>query len=318
MGRKRRKAQVPEGAWGGRLFELRQQAGYSEDDPASLELVPSDLASHGTPQGRDIDPWEAGPGEGEAAPIRHDVAAFSKRGVSASAKAADGETVKGGLKGLPAGERPRERLLRDGGGALTDAELLAVFLRVGCPGKTAVQMAQEILDEHGGLGGMAWSDSRRLRRHGLGSAKAATVLAGIELSRRLVRVQMPQQDPLDSPGTVSSYLLLRFGRLDQEVMGALYVDARNQLLGETEIFRGTMTSASAEPRAILREAILCGAAGVIVFHTHPGGDPAPSLHDYEFTKRMAKASDLLGVRLLDHLIVGAVGRWVSMRRRRPW
>ena len=226
--------------------------------------------------------------------------------------------AKGGLKRLPEGERPRERLLRDGGGALTDAELLAVLLRTGCPGKTAVEMAQEILDEHGGLAGLICSDIRRLRRHGLGPAKSATVLAGLEFARRLVRVQLPQQDLLDSPGAVSNYLVLRFGRLDQEVMGALFVDAKNQLLGETEIFRGTMTSASAEPRAILREAILCGASGVIVFHTHPSGDPAPSLHDLEFTKRMAKAGDVLGVRLLDHLIVGSVGRWVSMRRRRAW
>ncbi|MEM8997440.1 MAG: DNA repair protein RadC [Acidobacteriota bacterium] len=294
MARKRNKAQVPAGAWG-RLDELRDQAAKETTNDHGLELV-----------------------RGCVEPVELGAAATEPPGGADAAGPVNESDAKGGLKRLPAGERPRERLLKDGGGALTDAELVAVLLRIGYPGKTAVEMAQEILDEHGGLGGLVWSDSRRLRRYGLGQAKAATVLAGIELARRLVRVQLPQQDLLDNPGAVSSYLLIRFGRLDQEVMGALFVDAKNQLLGETEIFRGTMTSASAEPRTILREAILCGAAGVIIFHTHPGGDPAPSLHDLEFTKRMAKAGDLLGVRMLDHLIVGAVGHWVSMRRRRAW
>ncbi|MEM1181489.1 MAG: DNA repair protein RadC [Acidobacteriota bacterium] len=298
MARKRNKAQVPVGAWG-RVSELREARHRAEAEGHGLELLRGEASL--TPQAAESESFRAPAG-----------------GADPAVDPAVDPEEKGGLKRRPEGERPRERLLRDGGGALTDAELVGVLLRVGCQGKTAVEMGREILKEHGGLGGLACSDARRLRRPGVGPAKAATVLAGIELARRLVRTRLSQKDPLDDPGAVSSYLLLRFGRLDQEVMGALFVDARNQLLGETEIFRGTMTSSSAEPRTILREAILCGAAGVIVFHTHPGGDPAPSLHDFEFTKRMAKASDVLGVRMLDHLIVGAVGQWVSMRRRRAW
>ncbi|MEO1086659.1 MAG: UPF0758 domain-containing protein [Acidobacteriota bacterium] len=191
MARKRNKAPVPAGAWG-RLEELRDRAAQATANDHGLELV----------RGQ-VEPVELGAPEPSAPPGGEDAVVQEE------------SDAKGGLKRLPAGERPRERLLKDGGAALTDAELVAVLLRVGCRGKTAVEMAQEILDEHGGLGGLVWSDSRRLRRHGLGQAKAATVLAGIELARRLVRVQLPQQDLLDNPGAVSSYLLIRFGRLDQ-------------------------------------------------------------------------------------------------------
>ncbi|MEM6795711.1 MAG: DNA repair protein RadC [Acidobacteriota bacterium] len=230
----------------------------------------------------------------------------------------DASTICQSLGQTPSEQRPRERLLRDGGGSLTDAELVAVLLRTGRPGQSAVEMAREILEEHGGLSGLLFSNRRRIQRHGLRAAKAATVLAALELARRLTREDIGAANPMDRPGAVASYLRVRYGRIDQEVMGALFLDVQNCLLSESEVFRGTLTGASVEPRAILREALLCGASGIVIFHTHPSGDPAPSLEDLEFTKRMARAGEIMGVRLIDHLIVGGFGRWVSLRQRLDW
>lgn len=222
----------------------------------------------------------------------------------------------GPLKDLPADLRPRERLLRDGGAGLTDAELLAVLLRTGRPGQSAVAMADELLDEHGGLGGLLHTKRSRLVRGGLRDAKAATLLAGLELARRLARAELPSGlDLLTHTEKVASYLQLRFGRLDQEVMGAIYLDLGHRFLVETEIYRGTLTHASVEPRTILREGLVAGAAGMLVFHTHPNGNPEPSRQDWDFTERLRRAGELLGIRLVDHLVLGHSGSWVSLRER---
>ncbi len=222
------------------------------------------------------------------------------------------------LKNLPANERPRERLLHSGGAALSDAELVAVLLRTGRPGMSAIEMGQELIAERGGLGGLLLTDAAKLRRRGLGPAKAATLLAAIELGRRLARVRMPRRDLLDRPDSVASYLGLRYAQEDQEVMGALYLDVRNRLIAESDIYRGTLSRAAVEPRAILKEGLLHSASGFILFHTHPSGDPSPSAEDLSFTRRMSEAGELLGVKLLDHIILGSAGRWVSLGRRGAW
>ncbi|MCG8460738.1 MAG: DNA repair protein RadC [Holophagales bacterium] len=222
------------------------------------------------------------------------------------------------LSKVPHNLRPRERLVTAGGHGLSDAELLAVLLRTGRPGQSALDMAEELLDEHGGLGGLMWTDARRLCRYGLRTAKAGTVMAAVELARRLARTRMSDEDVLDRPGAVANYLLLRFGRIDQEVVGALFLDSENRLLGEAEVFRGTLTRAAVEPRAVLREALLYGASGLILFHTHPSGDPAPSGEDLDFTRRLAEACGVVGMELIDHLVVGGFGRWVSLKQRGAW
>ena len=222
------------------------------------------------------------------------------------------------LKMLPVEERPRERLLRSGSAALSDAELLAVLLRTGRPGMSAIEMGQELLAERGGLGGLLRSEASVLRRRGLGEAKVATLLAAIELGRRLARARMPRRDLLDRPEVVANYLSLRYVQQDQEVMGALYLDVRNRLIAESDVFRGTLSRAAVEPRAILKECLLRSASGFILFHTHPSGDPSPSAEDLSFTRRMAEAGELVGVRLLDHMILGSAGRWVSLGRRGAW
>lgn len=219
------------------------------------------------------------------------------------------------LKQLPENERPRERLLRSGSHALTDAELLAVLLRTGRRGQSALEMAEELLVQRGGLTGLLASTRDSIQRPGLRQAKLSTLLAALELGRRLARARMAQRDLLDHPAAVASYLNLRYGSVDQEVMGALFLDIRNHLISDRELFRGTLSRALVEPRAILKEALLCSASGFILFHTHPSGNPAPSAEDLDFTERLADAAKLLGVRLLDHMILGHYGAWVSLKRR---
>jgi DNA repair protein RadC len=222
------------------------------------------------------------------------------------------------LREIPAEERPRERLLAHGSAALSDAELLAILLRTGRPGTSVIQVARNLLRERGGLRGMPGLTFPVLRRRGVGAAKAATVLAAVELGCRLARNDMPQRRPMSRPVTVANYLNLRYSMPDQEVMGALFLDLRHRLIGEKELFRGTLSRAAAEPRAVLREALVRGAAAMVLFHTHPNGEPVPSNEDVAFTHSIVAAGEAVGVRVVDHMILGADGRWLSMRQRQGW
>ncbi len=222
------------------------------------------------------------------------------------------------IRELPKGERPRERLLQSGGSSLSDSELLAVLLRTGRVGVSALQMAMDVLRENGGLAGLLTATPHSLRRSGLGAAKAAALLAAVEIGRRLAREQLLDAEPLSRPVDVARYLALRYQTCDQEVMGALFLDARNLLLGEREMFRGTISRISVEPREILRECLQRGAAAIYLFHTHPSGDPSPSAEDLLFTRRMAEAAEIVGLRLADHVILGHRGRWVSLKEKCAW
>lgn len=222
------------------------------------------------------------------------------------------------IREMAADERPRERLLRSGGVALSDVELVAVLLRTGRRGASALELARELLRQQGGLAALAGAGFAAIRRSGLGPAKASALLAALELGRRLARGDVPEREPMTHAAAVARYLLLRFGVPDQEIMGALYLDVRNRLLSESEFFRGTLHRAAVEPRALLKEALLRGASALIVFHTHPSGDPSPSPEDLAFTRRLSEAGEAIGVRLTDHLILGAGGRWLSLRERGGW
>jgi DNA repair protein RadC len=222
------------------------------------------------------------------------------------------------IKEIPEDERPRERLVAKGSMALSDAELVALLLRSGHPGCSALQMAGNLLREHGGLSGLVGAQVAGLRRFGLGDAKAAALLAAVEVGRRLAHRQLPARQPLARPAEVARYLVLRYQQRDQEVMGALFLDVRHCLIGDREIFRGTLHRAAVEPREILKECLSRGAAGFALFHTHPSGDPTPSAEDVLFTRRMAEAAAVVGVEMVDHLVLGATGRWVSLRERGAW
>ncbi len=222
------------------------------------------------------------------------------------------------IRELSPAERPRERLLAHGSQTASDAELVAILLRTGRPGYSAVDVARELLSECGGLVGLLGALPESLRRRGLGPAKASALLAAVEVGRRLAKARLPSRRPLDRPESVAEYLVLRYSRRDQEIMGALYLDTRQRLIGEREVYRGTLNRAAAEPRSLLKSGLLRDAAGLILFHTHPSGDPSPSPEDIAFTRRMVEAGEIVGVRLIDHLILGDSGRWVSLRKRGAW
>ena len=215
-------------------------------------------------------------------------------------------------------ERPRERLLDHGAVGLSESELLAILLRTGRRGYSAMDLARELLGRCGGLAGLAEERPDVLECPGLGPAKKATVLAAIEIGRRLARAELPDRYALDRPQSVARYLGLRYKISGQEVMGALYLDSRNRLLHDGEVFRGTLSRAAVEPRALLKVGLNRDAAGMILFHTHPSGDPTPSVEDLAFTRRVDSACEVMGLRLLDHLILGNGGRWLSLRQRGGW
>lgn len=214
-------------------------------------------------------------------------------------------------------ERPRARLLRHGAESLSDAEVLAVLLMNGCAGRSAVEQAREILAESGGLLGLA-EGRAWLACRGIGDAKAARLLAAVEISCRLAREKVPERQVLNAPSILARYLLLRYVVDDQEIVGALYLDVRGRVIAERVLYRGTLRRASVEPRAILKEALLRNAAGFVLFHTHPSGDPSPSAHDLDFTRQVKQAAEVMGVDFHDHLILARGGRWLSLRRHGPW
>ena len=215
-------------------------------------------------------------------------------------------------------ELPRERLLRRGrpgplrrgaGGRPSPERRL---------GTIGPRLAHELLAHTGGLQALAAACPAGLVRSGIGPAKRATLLAVSEFACRLAAAAVPDRTPLERPEAVVHYLDLRYGQRHQEIVGALYLDARNRLMTDCELYRGTVSRAVVEPRAVLREGLMLGASGIVLFHTHPSGDPTPSAEDLLFTRRLAEAGEVLGVTLIDHLIVGHGGRWISLRDRGAW
>ena len=202
--------------------------------------------------------------------------------------------------------------------ALADAELLGLLLAGGRFREESTQLALELLGECGGLAALPGASWTMLRHRGLRDAQATTLRAACEIACRLARERIPRRRPLSRPDEVARFLVLRYQQRDQEVMGALFLDVRYHLLGDREIFRGTLHRAAVEPREILKECLPRGAGGFVLFHTHPSGDPTPSTKDLQFTRRMADAAALVGVELVDHLVLGAAGRWVSLQAHGGW
>ena len=222
------------------------------------------------------------------------------------------------LRDLAPDERPRERLLRGGGDSLSDAEILSVVLGNGGRHVCPLELARGLVAEVGDLSGLVGVSPDALRHRGLSAARTGAVLAALELARRLARSEVPDRKPLANPAAAATYLILRYALPNQEVLGALFLDVRNRLIGEGEIFRGTIARTAAEPSSILRPALLSGAVGIVAFHTHPSGDPTPSLEDLEFTRQLSKACEALNLMLHDHLILGSTQRWVSLRSWGAW
>jgi DNA repair protein RadC len=214
---------------------------------------------------------------------------------------------------LPPDERPRERLARHGAETLSDAELVAVLLGSGVRGRSAIHLARQLTGD--GLRAMSrreWNGSGRIG--GIGTAKAARLAATFEIARRLAGEAGIDAEPVCNPETLARPLIARYGHHVQERLGAVFLDSKNRVLREREIYIGTLNSAAVSTRDVLRCALEENAASVIIFHNHPSGDPAPSAEDLLFTKKMVEAGRLMGVEVLDHLILGA-NRYVSLRQR---
>lgn len=206
----------------------------------------------------------------------------------------------------PLQQRPRERLIREGPQALSDAELLAVFLRVGVAGKSAVDLARDAISHFGslsGLFGVSLADFASVK--GLGPAKFAQLQAVFELARRALGEELQAGVQLNAPKAVKDYLQLMLSNKDHEAFLVLFLDAQNRLLAADEMFRGTLTRASVYPREVVKAALAHNAAAVILAHNHPSGVAEPSVADDTLTQALQSALTLVDVRVLDHFVVAA-------------
>jgi DNA repair protein RadC len=219
------------------------------------------------------------------------------------------------LKDLPEDARPREKLLARGPGALSDAELLALLLRTGLPGKNALQMGQELLDQFGGVAGLLHTGADALKSiKGLGPAKRAEIVAVLELARRALSAQLKQQTLFDSPEAVRDYLQLQLGSRPYEIFAVLFLDSQHRLIVLEELFRGTLTQTSVYPREVVVRALALNAASVVLAHNHPSGTAEPSRADEALTQTLKAALGLVDVRVLDHFVVTSTEA-VSMAQR---
>lgn len=205
---------------------------------------------------------------------------------------------------LPADARPREKLLARGPHALADAELVAIVLRTGVRGQSAIDLAAALLDRFGGLHGLLNAPVDDLRKvKGLGAAKFAEIAAVLELARRTLSEQMTQQPLLDSPAAVRDYLRLWLGAQPMEIFAALFLDAQHQLIAAEELSRGTLAYTSVYPREVVKAALRRNAGALILAHNHPSGVAEPSAADRTLTQALQSALALVDVRVLDHLVV---------------
>ncbi|MDX9740973.1 MAG: DNA repair protein RadC [Gammaproteobacteria bacterium] len=205
----------------------------------------------------------------------------------------------------PPGERPREKLLQRGAASLSDAELLAIFLRTGLPGMTAVDLARDLLARYGSLRSLFEANHRRFcDTPGLGPAKYAQLQAVLEMVRRYLHENLRRGDALRNPADTRNYLSAQLRGRDHEVFACLFLDTRHRVIAFEEVFRGTIDGASVHPREIVKLALAHNAAAVILAHNHPSGISEPSQADIRLTGRLRDALALVDVRVLDHLIVG--------------
>ncbi len=207
----------------------------------------------------------------------------------------------------PEGERPPKKRLALGAGALSDAELLAIFLRTGVTGKSAVDVARELISAFGSLGVLLGAARASFTaHHGLGNAKYAQLQEVVEMAKRALKEDMRAGDVMISPGAVRDYLRLALGQRPYEVFMAIFLDAQNRLLAADELFRGTLTQTTVYPREVVKAALAHNAAAVVFAHNHPSGIAEPSHADEILTRSLKQALALVEVKALDHFVVGGL------------
>jgi DNA repair protein RadC len=205
----------------------------------------------------------------------------------------------------PVTERPREKLLQQGSAALSDAELLAIFLRTGIKGKTAVDLARDIISHFGGLRNLLIADqSAFCQFSGLGEAKFAQLQAVLELSRRHLKETLQRGETLQNPRATQNYLIARLRDLPYEVFACLFLDNQHRVIEFEILFQGTINGSSVHPREVVRKTLAHNAAALILAHNHPSGVAEPSSADRHITQRLSEALELIDVRVLDHIVVG--------------
>jgi DNA repair protein RadC len=219
------------------------------------------------------------------------------------------------LKDLPAEQRPREKLLARGAGALADSELLALLLRTGYQGHGVFALAAQVLQDCGGFAGLLAATPDTLQCiKGLGPAKRAELLAVMEMARRALAEGLRAAPVFDAPGKARDFLALQLGERTQEVFAVLFLDGQHRLLQFEELFTGTLAQTSVYPREVVRRALALNAGAVILAHNHPSGVAEPSRADEYLTQTLKSALQLVDVRVLDHLVVGR-GEVVSLAER---
>ncbi|WP_239493326.1 DNA repair protein RadC [Luteitalea sp. TBR-22] len=208
------------------------------------------------------------------------------------------------MKALAPEDRPREKLVEHGAPALGDNELLAIVVGHGHGGASALDLANRLMGEVGGLRGLARVSPAALRRRGVGPVTAGRIVAAVELGRRSVVRAAPARLQVAAPADAARYLLPRFASAEVEQCGVLLLDARHRVLHARVLTRGTADAATMHPRDVFREAALAGAAALVLFHNHPSGDPLPSPEDLALTQRMVAAGEVMGIAVVDHVILG--------------
>ncbi|PKO16830.1 MAG: hypothetical protein CVU39_06335 [Chloroflexi bacterium HGW-Chloroflexi-10] len=221
------------------------------------------------------------------------------------------------IQDLEISERPRERLAQYGPGALSDAELIAILLRVGVQGENAVQVGQRLLSAFGGLTGLHRASYEEVcHQHGLGLAKAAQLKAAIEIGNRLAQRRLSEEDrpAFHSPKDVADFVQYEMCVLDQEQLRVMLLDTRNRLEKMITLYQGSLNSSSVRVGELFKEAIRRNSAAILLIHNHPSGDPSPSPEDIAMTRAAVQAGKLLDVEVLDHIVIGR-GRHVSLKEK---
>jgi DNA repair protein RadC len=219
------------------------------------------------------------------------------------------------ISDLQESERPRERLRTLGADKLGNAELLAILLRVGVPGESAVQVGQRLLHKFGGLAGIHRAPLDELMdQHGIGEAKAVQIKAAIELGRRLSDSPAEERTAINKPEQAADLVRYDMQSLEYEQLRAILLDTRNQVIENVEIYKGSVNTAQVRAADVFKHAVRKNATALIVVHNHPSGDPTPSPDDVAVTRELVRAGELIDVKVLDHIIIGR-GRHVSMKER---
>jgi DNA repair protein RadC len=219
------------------------------------------------------------------------------------------------IQDLHESDRPRERLETLGPQALTNAELIAILLRVGVKGENAVEVGQRLLNKYGGITGLHRAPFNDLvDQHGIGEAKASQLKAAIELGRRLT-LETPEEKPaINSPADAAALVQYEMSALEQEHLRVMLLDRRNRVMEIVEVYKGSVNSSQVRVGELFKEGIRKNSSALIVVHNHPSGDPTPSPDDVAVTRAIVQAGKLLDIDVLDHLVIGA-GKWVSLKER---